>query len=196
MRAVALSASQRELALTGMAAEPLDLLVIGAGVVGAGCALDAVTRGLRVGLVEARDFASGTSSRSSKLVHGGLRYLETLDFRLVAQALRERDLLMSRLAPHLVRPVPFIYPLQHRGWEHWYAGAGVALYDALSLVSGRSRGLPRHRHLSRRHTLRLVPALREDSLVGAIQYHDAQVDDARHTLFLARTAASYGAPVA
>src|SRR5215213_1365833 len=117
MRSVALSPQNRQTALDAMRAEPLDVLVIGGGVVGSGCALDAATRGLKVGLVEARDFASGTSSRSSKLIHGGLRYLEMLDFRLVAEALKERGLLMQRLAPHLVRPVPFLYPLTHRGWE-------------------------------------------------------------------------------
>ena len=116
--------------------EELDVLVIGGGVVGAGCALDAATRGLTVGLVEARDFASGTSSRSSKLIHGGLRYLEMLDFGLVREALRERGLLLQRLAPHLVRPVPFLYPLQHRGWERLYAGAGVLLYDAMAASGG------------------------------------------------------------
>nr|WP_239029398.1 glycerol-3-phosphate dehydrogenase/oxidase [Pseudonocardia acidicola] len=179
-----------------MGSTELDVLVIGGGVVGAGSALDAATRGLRVGLVEARDFASGTSSRSSKLIHGGLRYLEMLDFRLVAEALQERGLLIDRLAPHLVRPVPFIYPLQHRGWERLYAGTGVALYDTLGLLSRRARGVPHHRHLTRRGALKIVPALRPDSLVGALQYYDAQVDDARHTMFLARTAASYGAHIA
>jgi glycerol-3-phosphate dehydrogenase len=178
-----------------MAAEELDVLVVGGGVVGSGAALDAATRGLKVGLVEARDFASGTSSRSSKLIHGGLRYLEMLDFALVAEALKERGLLMQTLAPHLVRPVGFLYPLQHRGWERLYAGSGVALYDALSRISGRS-GLPLHKHLTRRGARRLVPALRKDALVGALHYYDAQVDDARHTMFLARTAAAYGAKVA
>jgi glycerol-3-phosphate dehydrogenase len=178
-----------------MATEHLDVLVVGGGVVGGGAALDAATRGLRVGLVEARDFASGTSSRSSKLVHGGLRYLEMLDFGLVAEALKERGLLIQELAPHLVRPVPFLYPLRHRGWERVYAGAGVALYDAMSRVSGRA-GVPLHKHLTRRGARRLVPALRKDALVGALQYYDAQVDDARHTMFLARTAAAYGAHVA
>jgi len=173
--------------------EELDVLVIGGGVVGAGAALDAVTRGLRTGLVEQRDWASGTSSRSSKLVHGGLRYLEMLDFRLVAEALAERSLLLQRLAPHLVRPVPFLYPLQHRAWERPYVGAGIALYDGMSLLSGKGSGLPRHRHLSRRRALREAPALRPDALVGAVQYWDAQVDDARHTMFLARTASAYGA---
>ena len=195
MRAVPLSPSSREEALRHLAEEELDVLVIGGGVVGAGSALDAATRGLRVGLVEARDFASGTSSRSSKLVHGGLRYLEMLDFGLVAEALKERGLMLQRLAPHLVHPVSFLYPLQHRGWERLYAGSGVALYDAMSRVSGRA-GVPLHRHLTRRGARRLAPSLRKDALVGALQYYDAQVDDARHTMFLARTAAAYGAHVA
>ena len=196
MRSVALSPAAREEALQAMADTELDVLVNGGGVVGAGSALDAATRGLSVGLVEARDFASGTSSRSSKLIHGGLRYLEMLDFRLVAEALAERGLLIETLAPHLVRPVPFLYPLKHRGWERLYAGSGVALYDTLSLLSGRSRGVPHHRHLTRRGALRVMPSLRKDSLVGALQYYDGQVDDARHTVFIARTAAAYGAHVA
>src|SRR5882724_8562895 len=108
-----------------MAENELDVLVVGGGVVGAGSALDAVTRGLTTAIIEARDWASGTSSRSSKLIHGGLRYLEMLDFGLVREALRERGLLVQRLAPHLVRPVPFLYPLQHKGWERLYAGSGV-----------------------------------------------------------------------
>jgi glycerol-3-phosphate dehydrogenase len=174
----------------------LDVVIVGGGVVGAGVALDAVTRGLKVGLFEARDWAAGTSSRSSKLVHGGLRYLEQLDFLLVREALRERGLLVQRLAPHLVRPVPFLYPLKHRGWERVYAGAGLALYDTMGVSSGTSRGLPHHRHLTRRAARRLAPALRKDALVGAIQYYDAQVDDARHTLAVVRTAAAYGALVA
>jgi glycerol-3-phosphate dehydrogenase len=194
----ALSPAAREAALADMAGEELDVLVVGGGVVGSGAALDAVTRGLRTGVVEARDWASGTSSRSSKLIHGGLRYLEMLDFRLVAEALAERSLLLQRLAPHLVRPVPFLYPLQRRAWERPYVGAGIALYDTMSLVSGArtgsaAGGLPRHRHLSRRKALREAPALRPDALVGAVQYWDAQVDDARHTMNIARTAAAYGA---
>lgn len=196
MRSVALSPAYREQALEALASTELDVLVVGGGVVGAGAALDAATRGLSVGLVEARDFASGTSSRSSKLIHGGLRYLEMLDFRLVAEALQERGLLITKLAPHLVRPVPFLYPLKHRWWERVYAGAGVALYDTLGLLSGRSRGVPGHKHLTRRAARKIVPSLRKDALVGALQYYDAQVDDARHTMFLARTAAAYGAHVA
>jgi glycerol-3-phosphate dehydrogenase len=200
MRSVALCPETRERALETMAATStgaeLDILVVGGGVVGSGAALDAATRGLTVGLVEARDFASGTSSRSSKLVHGGLRYLEMLDFRLVAEALQERGLLIQKLAPHLIKPVPFVYPLVHRGWERLYAGSGVALYDTLGLLSGRSRGVPHHRHLTRRGARKIVPALKKDALIGALQYYDAQVDDARHTMFIARTAAAYGAHVA
>lgn len=169
-----------------------DVLVVGGGVTGCGAALDAATRGLDVALVEARDLAAGTSSRSSKLVHGGLRYLEQLDFPLVFEALRERSLILERLCPHLARPVPFLLPLTHRGWERAYLGAGVLLYDTI----GGRRGLPRHRHLSKRQALAAFPALRPDSLVGAIEFWDGQVDDARHTLFLARTAARYGAAVA
>ena len=196
MRSVALSPQNRQLALDAMRAEPLDILVVGGGVVGGGIALDAATRGLSVGLVEARDFASGTSSRSSKLIHGGLRYLEMLDFRLVAEALGERGLLLQKLAPHLVHPVPFVYPLTHYGWERFYAGSGVLLYDSMGYLSGRSRGVPHHRHLTRRGARRLIPSLRRDALTGAIHYYDGQVDDARHTMFLARTAAAYGAHVA
>ncbi|WP_350275924.1 glycerol-3-phosphate dehydrogenase/oxidase [Kribbella sp. HUAS MG21] len=197
MAVVALSPQARADAIDAMAdGRELDVLVIGGGVVGTGAALDAATRGLTTGLLEARDFASGTSSRSSKLIHGGLRYLEMLDFRLVHEALQERGLLLQRLAPHLVKPVPFLYPLQHRWWERFYAGAGVALYDGMAVSSGLGAGLPIHRHLTRRGAMRLVPSLKKSALVGALQYYDAQVDDARHTMELARTAASYGAHVA
>src|SRR6201994_3778460 len=112
-----LGPAEREAAISSMREKELDILVIGGGIVGTGSALDAVTRGLRVGMVEARDWGSGTSSRSSKLVHGGIRYLEQLDFRLVREALKERGLLLQRLAPHLVKPVRFLYPLNHRIWE-------------------------------------------------------------------------------
>jgi len=196
MRSVALSPETRQAALDHMADHTLDVLVIGGGVVGGGAALDAATRGLSVGLIEARDYASGTSSRSSKLIHGGLRYLEMLDFRLVSEALGERSLLLDKIAPHLVRPVPFIYPLTHRVWERFYAGSGVMLYDSMALLSGRSRGVPHHRHLTRRGARRIMPALKKDALIGALHYYDGQVDDARHTMFLSRTAAAYGAHVA
>ncbi|MYT31103.1 glycerol-3-phosphate dehydrogenase/oxidase [Streptomyces sp. MspMP-M5] len=196
MKTATLGPAQRAKALTQMAERELDVLVVGGGVVGAGTALDAATRGLDTGLVEARDWASGTSSRSSKLIHGGLRYLEMLDFALVREALKERGLLLQRLAPHLVKPVPFLYPLQHKGWERWYAGSGVALYDGMSVSSGHGRGLPVHRHLSHRRALRVAPCLRKDALVGALQYYDAQMDDARYVMTLVRTAAAYGAQVA
>jgi glycerol-3-phosphate dehydrogenase len=193
----ALSPQGREHAIDVLGSgEELDLLVIGGGVVGSGTALDGVTRGLSTGLIEQRDFASGTSSRRSKLIHGGLRYLEMLDFSLVREALRERGLLLTRLAPHLVRPVPFLYPLTHHVWERAYVGAGIALYDAMAMGSGTGAGLPHHRHLTRRQALRLMPSLKSSALTGAVQYYDAQVDDARHTMELARTAASYGAHVA
>ncbi|MEX2972923.1 glycerol-3-phosphate dehydrogenase/oxidase [Streptomyces sp. C184] len=196
MQTAILGPAQRAEALARMAERELDVLVVGGGVVGAGTALDAATRGLATGLVEARDWASGTSSRSSKLIHGGLRYLEMLDFALVREALKERGLLLERLAPHLVKPVPFLYPLQHKGWERWYAGAGVALYDAMSVSSGHGRGLPVHRHLSQKRALRVAPCLKKGALVGALQYYDAQMDDARYVATMVRTAASYGAAVA
>ena len=183
--------SQRELETGG----EFDVLVIGGGVVGAGCALDAATRGLRTALVEADDWASGTSSRSSKLIHGGLRYLEMLDFRLVREALHERGLLVDRLAPHLVQPIPFLYPLTRPVWERLYAGSGIALYDLMAMGGHYSDPLPRHRHFTRRGALRIVPALREKALVGAIRYYDAQVDDARLVVTLVRTAAANGAVV-
>ncbi|WP_328401274.1 glycerol-3-phosphate dehydrogenase [Nocardia sp. NBC_00403] len=186
-----LDPAYRAAALNTLGDHEIDVLVIGGGVVGTGAALDAAARGLSVTLVEARDFAAGTSSRSSKLIHGGLRYLEQLDFALVREALQERGLLLRKLAPHLVRPVSFLLPLQHRVWERAYIGAGVALYDTM----GGARALPMHRHLSRTRALELAPALRADAMTGAIRYFDAQVDDARHTMTIARTAAQHGATV-
>jgi glycerol-3-phosphate dehydrogenase len=188
-----LDARDRSAMLGRLAAERFDVLVIGGGITGAGAALDAASRGLRVALVEARDLASGTSSRSSKLVHGGLRYLEQFDFKLVYEALRERDLLVSRLAPHLVKPVSFLYPLYKKVVERPYVGAGLVLYDAME---GTRRPVPHHRHLSARGALKLAPALSPDRLAGAMLYYDAQVDDARHTLTVARTAAAHSAVVA
>jgi glycerol-3-phosphate dehydrogenase len=186
----------RALASTGPNRHELDVLVVGGGVVGTGTALDAVTRGLSVGLVEQRDLASGTSSRSSKLVHGGLRYLEMLDFGLVREALAERGLLLTRLAPHLVRPVRFVYPLTHHVWERGYLGCGLALYDAMAAASRTGPDLPRHKHLSRRRARQVVPDLDPSAFTGAIEYHDAQVDDARLVVTIARTAASYGTHLA
>ncbi|PVU83218.1 glycerol-3-phosphate dehydrogenase [Cellulomonas sp. WB94] len=198
MRTAALTAGLREDAFAAMrasteAGRELDVLVIGGGVTGAGVALDAVTRGLSTAVVEAQDWAGGTSSRSSKLVHGGLRYLQMLDFHLVREALTERDLLLSRIAPHVVKPVSFLYPLEHRVWERAYVGAGVALYDTLASFSGHKRPMPLHRHLTRKGMERRFPDLRHDAAIGAIQYWDASVDDARLVATLIRTAVSYGA---
>jgi glycerol-3-phosphate dehydrogenase len=189
----ALSPAARAEALASFASTELDVLVVGGGVVGAGAAMDAATRGLRTAIVEARDWASGTSSRSSKLIHGGLRYLEMFDFGLVREALHERSLLLNRLAPHLVHPVPFLYPLTHRYWERPYVGAGVMIYDALAATAREPQRLPRHKHLTRRAALRQTPSLHPAVLAGAVQYWDAQVDDARFTATLVRTAVSYGA---
>jgi glycerol-3-phosphate dehydrogenase len=188
----ALDPAARRRALQALTSGELDLLVIGGGITGTGAALDAATRGLHVGLVEARDLAAGTSSTSSKVIHGGLRYLEMGDFRLVREALRERELLLTRLAPHLVRPLPFLWPLRGRVWERGYLGAGLLLYDTL----GGARSVPRHRHLSRRAALELAPALREDGLAGGVRFYDAQEDDARMVAVVARTAAAHGAQIA
>ncbi|SOD93703.1 glycerol-3-phosphate dehydrogenase/oxidase [Blastococcus haudaquaticus] len=175
--------------------EVVDVLVIGGGVTGAGAALDAASRGLSVALVEARDWAAGTSSRSSKLIHGGLRYLEQFAFPLVHEALSERARLVQTIAPHLVTPLPFLLPLTAPVWQRAYFGAGVALYDVLGAAFARGREIPRHRHLSRKKTLAAFPGLRGDVVRGSIRYWDAQVDDARHTLAVVRTAAGYGARV-
>src|SRR6187455_2558387 len=190
-----LGPGSRATALDAVEAADLDVLVVGGGVTGAGAALDAVSRGLSTGLLEQRDYASGTSSRSSKLIHGGLRYLEMFDFGLVREALEERGLLLTRLAPHLVKPVPFLYPLHH-AWERPYVGAGLALYDAMAMAGKYDMGVPKHAHLFRKHVARIAPDLRTEELKGAIRYYDAQVDDARLVLAVARTAASHGAHLA
>jgi glycerol-3-phosphate dehydrogenase len=191
-----LGPAQRRAAIAAMRDQELDILVVGGGIVGTGSALDAVTRGLSVGLVEARDWSAGTSSRSSKLVHGGIRYLEQLNFALVREALIERGLLLQRIAPHLVKPVKFLFPLTHRVWERAYIGAGMALYDAFSWTGGRPPGVPHHRHLTRRQLYKAIPSLKKGAMIGGMTYFDAQVDDARYGASVARTAASYGAHVA
>ena len=188
-----LGPDQREAAISQLGTEQFDILVIGGGVNGAGAALDAAARGLKVALIEAQDIAAGTSSRSSKLIHGGLRYLEQYDFKLVREALHERELMVSTLCPHLVKPVGFLFPLTEKLKERTYVGAGLALYDALR---GFQRSLPWHKHLSQRQINEIAPSLRHDLVTGAIKYFDAQVDDARHTMAVARTAARHGALIA
>ncbi|MFM8205791.1 MAG: glycerol-3-phosphate dehydrogenase [Actinomycetales bacterium] len=187
-----LSPSARKEALADLASKDFDILVIGGGINGVGIALDAASRGLIVALVEEKDFASGTSSRSSKLIHGGLRYLEQYDFKLVREALQERELMITTIAPHLVQPVSFIYPLQEKFKERTYVGAGMALYDALR---GFKRALPWHKHISQKELSEVAPSLRLDLITGGYKYFDAQVDDARHTMMIARTAAKYGAVI-
>lgn len=186
-----LNAASRASALADLGADTVDVLVVGGGVTGAGIALDAATRGLSVGLVEAQDWASGTSSRSSKLVHGGLRYLQMLDFKLVREALTERGLLLDRLAPHLVRPVPFLYPLGKQ-WERPYVAAGIGLYDLLAMIGTRNRAVPTHRHLRAEGVRERFPGMKPDACVGAIRYFDGQVDDARLVIGLVRTAVALG----
>lgn len=211
MHPLPMNSTTRQKALEAMAGtspeNPLDVLVVGGGVVGASAAFDASSRGLQVGLVESRDLAQGTSSRSSKLVHGGLRYLQMLDFKLVAEALRERNLLMTRTAPHLVKGLPFIFPFETRLADRAFIGSGVTLYDGLStaasalgnglksIFSGTGRA-PLHRHMSRRGLQKRFPGLDRDKFIGALEYFDAQVDDARLVMTLARSAASLGAHVA
>jgi glycerol-3-phosphate dehydrogenase len=199
-----LSPLRRAADLRRLRSERFDVLVIGAGATGAGAALDAASRGLKVALIEARDLAAGTSSRSSKLIHGGLRYLEQMELHLVHEALTERGLLATRIAPHLVRPLPILVPLEGReGPREWpgrafrraYYGLGVAAYDVFAGVFGGGRGMPLHRHLTRTGARAIFPSLRPDVLTGAIRYYDGQVDDARLVVNVARTAASLGTAV-
>ena len=190
----ALNAAQRERALEEMSsAEGLDVLVVGGGVTGAGIALDAAARGLRTGIVEMGDWASGTSSWSSKLVHGGLRYLYQLNFALVHEALTERGRLLSTTAPHLVKAQPFLWPLKHH-YERSYSAVGVGMYDALALAGSRGRKtVPIQRHLGRKGTSALAPSLDTSGLAGSIRFFDARVDDARLVIDLVRTAVGLGA---
>lgn len=171
--------------------EDYDVVIIGGGSVGAGAALDAATRGLKTAVLESQDFAAGTSSRSSKMFHGGLRYLAMFDFRLVAESLKERELNMSTLAPHLVKPLKFIFPLTHRGWERVMMFGGFTLYDLM----GGAKSVPMQKHLTRKGVLKVTPGLKEDAVVGGVRYYDTLVDDARHTMTVLRTAAEYGASV-
>jgi hypothetical protein len=153
--------SQPSISINGRRPSPLeneefDILVIGGGVTGAGIALDAATRGLKIALVESQDYAAGTSSRSSKLIHGGLRYLEQYDFKLVREALHERELMVTTQAPHLVKPLSFLYPLHNKVRERTYVGAGIFLYD---ILRGLQRALPNHKHLSHKRVQAAAPCL-------------------------------------
>lgn len=188
-----LSKEQRENAIKEMAdGEELDILVVGGGITGAGIALDAATRGLRVGIIEAQDWSAGTSSRSSKLVHGGLRYLYQLDFHLVTESLRERGLLLTQNAPHLVKAQPLLWPFKIPVIERMYSSVGVGMYDALAQWAHRG-SVPIQRHYTRKGSLKLSPALRPDYLRGSMVYYDARVDDSRLVITLVRTAVRYGA---
>ncbi|MEY3732697.1 MAG: hypothetical protein RL347_56 [Actinomycetota bacterium] len=189
-----LDRSARQQSVKAVQDHVLDIAIIGGGVVGCGAALDAAARGLSVVLVEQRDLAAGTSSRSSRLAHGGLRYLEQREFSLVHEALTERGLLLDRLAPHLVRPVPFLFPVG-RKWERPYVASGVRLYDVLSRIGSYGGTMPRPKSLNVDEAKQLAPDLDAGEMAGAVRFHDAQIDDARHTVAVARTAAAYGAHI-
>ena len=186
----------RAAALRRLADEHLDVLVVGGGITGAGVAVDAAARGLRTGLVERHDFASGTSSKSSKLVHGGLRYLQQREFRLVYEALAERQRL-RHTAPHLVRLLPFLIPVFGKGGII-NPKLAKALNSALWMydLTGGARIGKLHEQISADEAVAHMPTLRRDRVVSGFIYHDAQTDDARLTLALARTAADLGAAVA
>lgn len=183
--------AQRNRDLAALADRPLDVLVVGGGIVGAGAALDAATRGLRVGLVERDDIAVGTSSRSSRLIHGGLRYLEQYRFGLVREALTERSRILH-LAPHLVTIQPLLFPLFGLpGATRAFYQAGMTLYDVL----GARKDGGWHRHLSVPAVVGLAPAIRRERLRGGLLFHDGVEDDARYTLAVARSAREDGATI-
>lgn len=199
------SARTRRDALVEMASRPLDVLVVGGGITGAGTALDAAARGYRVGLIERADFASGTSSRSTKLIHGGIRYLPQFDLPLVREALLERGRLL-RNAPHLVRPLAFILPL-YASSRHpvgltvappkgigldLILDTGLFMYDELA----GKENVGRHRRIDREEVLARARCLTDDGLKTGFVYYDAQTDDARLTLAVLRTAHDYGALLA
>ena len=169
--------------------EPWDIIVIGGGATGAGIAVDAASRGLAALLLEREDFAKGTSSRSTKLVHGGVRYLEQGNISLVMEALKERGILL-RNAPHLVHDVPFVVP-NYSWWETPFYGIGMKIYD---LLAGKY-GFGKSRVLSREETLERLPTLRQDGLRGGVIYHDGQFDDSRLLIHLMQTAVDHGAVV-
>lgn len=190
-----LTAASRTAALEAMTDDAgVDILVIGGGVTGAGIALDAATRGLRTAIVDAGDWAMGTSAWSSKLVHGGLRYLYNLDFKLVSEALKERGLLLERTAPHLVKAQPFLWPLKLPLIERAYSAVGIGMYDTLAFAgAGGRKTVPTQQHFTKSGTKKVFPGIKDSAFSGAIQFYDARVDDARLVIDLVRTAAGYGA---
>ncbi|MEO1076137.1 MAG: FAD-dependent oxidoreductase, partial [Bacteroidota bacterium] len=165
---------------------PWDFVIVGGGATGLGCAIDAAARGFRTLLLERHDFAKGTSSRSTKLVHGGVRYLQQGNVSLVLEALKERGLLLKN-APHLVHDLPFIVP-NYAWWEGPFYGVGMKVYD---LLAGRS-GFGRSKMLSKEKTLDAIPTLEPEGLDGGVLYYDGQFDDARLAINMAQTAAEQG----
>ncbi len=180
----------RDQSLAALDGGEFDVAIIGGGATGLGVAVDAASRGLRTALLEGVDFAKGTSSRSTKLVHGGVRYLEQLDIGLVTEALRERGL-MHQNAPHLVRDLPFVVP-QYSWWEGPFYGAGLKLYD---MLAGK-RNLAPSQFLSAEEVIQAIPNVSREGLQGGIRYHDGQFDDARMAVALMRTAQAHGAVIA
>ena len=186
----------RAAALRRLADEHFDVLVVGGGITGVGVALDSATRGLRTALVERDDFASGTSSKSSKLVHGGIRYLQQREVGLVYEALAERQVL-RRTAPHLVRVLPFLLPVFTRDGLlprrlARLLGTTMWVYD----LTGGLRIGKLHKRVSKEEALQYMPTLHADRVAASYVYYDAQTDDSRLTLAIARTAADHGAAVA
>ena len=164
MTTTALTQEQRAESLQAMSTETFDVLVIGGGVTGAGIALDAASRGLSTAVIEGQDWASGTSSRSSRLVHGGLRYLYNLDFKLVAEALKERGRLLTVIAPHLVEAQPFLWPLKTPVIERAYSAVGVGMYDALAVIGAGKKTVPIQKHHSKKGALKRFPEVKPDAL--------------------------------
>jgi len=180
----------RDAALARLKRDSFDLLVLGGGITGCGIALDAASRGMKVALIERDDFSSGTSSKSSKLIHGGLRYLRQLQFKVTLEASREKARL-KHMVPHLVEDLPFLLPLWTRAARPMIA-SGLWIYDA---AAGFPKGLI-HKHLGRAETLATLPGLHEDGLRGGFVYYDARADDCRLVLHVARKAAELGAVLA
>src|SRR3954454_21395156 len=190
----AFSVLSRASELASAATEELDVLVVGMGATGAGVALDAASRGLRVAVLDKGDLASGTSSKSSKLVHGGLRYLENYEFGLVREGVVERQLLM-KLAPHLVRPMDFLYPVWPDTQKRRLLGLGLTTYDVFALASlaGRGGATRRHEKVSAVEAIALAPALEDSGRAYSYLYGDCATDDARLVLAVVQAARRYGA---